>query len=440
MPDEDVLLLRHERDLLAQRLERQLDELDAAHLDPPGPRWMDPCEQASEGRLACAGRPDDGHPLARLEIEVDPVEHVPAGNVGIAHVASGERVTRRDAPGREPVGRHRLDADEARERGAADLDLVEPRDEAVDGVGELLRVEDDGRHLADRRVARLDEPAAPEHAGDDREDVRDLGRREPEGAQAQRVALRRVGLREVRVDLPDAVLREPQRIDGEPAVDGLADGAGHRRVGGALAEVALRRPAEIPAGADHDRRDAGDESESGRRADPDGSRHRQDGRHGGDQRLGDREPDRAGERVDVRRRPRDEVAGPRPLDARERQREHRSHEVLAELGEDPLGDDERGPSREPREHRLEHDEHGEHDGDAIDVRARRAVGDRLDEASEQGRTDQSGGCGERMQSDDAGQGGTMPSREPAGVTAELGTVGDREQLGHSLSPRVTVSR
>ena len=72
--------------------------------------------------------------------------------------------------------------------------------------------------------------------------------------------------------------------------------------------------------------------------------------------------------------------------------------------------------------------------------ARRPVGDRLDEASEQGRTDQSGGCGERMQGDDAGQGGPMPPGEPAGVTAKLGPVCDREQLGHSLSPRVTVSR
>jgi hypothetical protein len=45
-----------------------------------------------------------------------------------------------------------------------------------------------------------------------------------------------------------------------------------------------------------------------------------------------------------------------------------------------------------------------------------------------------------VESDDDAQGGAMPPGEPASVTAELGPVGDREQLGHSLSPRVTVSR
>ena len=59
------------------------------------------------------------------------------------------------------------------------------------------------------------------------------------------------------------------------------------------------------------------------------------------ERLGDREPDRARERVDVGGRARDEVADPGPLDGRERQREHAPHEVVAQLGEHPLGEHER---------------------------------------------------------------------------------------------------
>ena len=63
--DEDVLLLRDERDLLAQRLQRELDEMDAADLDAARPGRVDPREEPAERRLACAGGPDDRDALAR---------------------------------------------------------------------------------------------------------------------------------------------------------------------------------------------------------------------------------------------------------------------------------------------------------------------------------------------------------------------------------------
>ena len=63
--DEDVLLLRDERDLLPERLERQLDETDSADLDRPRAGRVDPGEQPAEGRLARARRPDDGDTLPR---------------------------------------------------------------------------------------------------------------------------------------------------------------------------------------------------------------------------------------------------------------------------------------------------------------------------------------------------------------------------------------
>jgi hypothetical protein len=71
--DEDVLLLGHERDLLAQRVERQVDEPDAADVDATHARRVDAGEQPAERRLAGARRADDRHALARLEVEVDPV-------------------------------------------------------------------------------------------------------------------------------------------------------------------------------------------------------------------------------------------------------------------------------------------------------------------------------------------------------------------------------
>ena len=168
---EDVLLLRDERDpagasRAAARRDRRLFRA----------RRVNAGEQPAQGRSARARGPNHGDTLARSEVEVDPVQHVPSGDVGVRTVAllsqrypSGERpATRSAAPTR------------AGEPGATDLDLVEPRDEPVDRVGQLLRVEHDGRHLADRGVPGVDEPAAPQQPGDDGEHVGDLRAREPE--------------------------------------------------------------------------------------------------------------------------------------------------------------------------------------------------------------------------------------------------------------------
>ena len=437
--DEDVLLLGDERDLLAQRLQRELDEMDAADLDAARPGRVDPGEEAAESRLARAGGPDDRDALARPQVEVDAVQHVPTGDIRVADVACAERVAVRHAARGDAVGRHRLDPDEPGERGAADLDLVEPRDEAVDRVGELLGVEHDRGHLADRRVPRVDEPASPEQPGDHRQHVGDLRGREPERPEPQRVPLCCVGLAEVVVDPADAILVQPEGLDGQAAVDGLADRARERRVRGALAEVALRRPPEVPARPDHDRRDPGDEGERRGRAHPDRGGDGQRRRQGGDQGLGDREADRAGERVDVGGRARDEIARPGALDGREREGEDAAHEVLPQLGEDLLGDHEGGAPGGPGEAGLEDHEPGEDDHDGVDVRLRRPVPDRLDEPAEQHRPDEAGSRGEGMEQDDARERPAVAARERPGVRAQGRAVGDRQQA-HSLSPRVTVSR
>ena len=87
-----MLLLGHERDLAAQRVELEIDERHAADLDRAGPRRVDAREQPAERRLAGARGPDDGDPLARLEIEPDPVQHVAARDVGVAHVVGAQPV------------------------------------------------------------------------------------------------------------------------------------------------------------------------------------------------------------------------------------------------------------------------------------------------------------------------------------------------------------
>ena len=109
---------------LAQRVQRQVDEADAADLDAPLPRRMDAREQAAQGRLPGARGPDDRYTLAGLEVEVDPVEHVAVGDVRVAHVLGGQALALGLVVGRGPVGRNAGDPHQAGERGRADLDLV----------------------------------------------------------------------------------------------------------------------------------------------------------------------------------------------------------------------------------------------------------------------------------------------------------------------------
>ena len=76
-PHENVLLLRHERDLLSQGLEGQVDEPDAADVHASAPRRVDAGEQPAERRLARAGRLLAGiHPPRTGNVEVGGVELV----------------------------------------------------------------------------------------------------------------------------------------------------------------------------------------------------------------------------------------------------------------------------------------------------------------------------------------------------------------------------
>ena len=378
-----MLLLRHERNLLPKRLERELDEPDAADLDLPGARRVDAREKPAECRLARARRADDGNALARAQVEVDAVEHVPADEVRVPHVPRRELDAVGLTIGRSPVGRNGGDADEPRERRGADLDLVEPGDEPVDRVGQLLRVEDDGRDLADRGMTRVNEPPTPEQPGDDRA-ARRRSRRSGTSTSAAEACTAPPGRRpEVGVRPADAVLVEAERLDREPAVDRLAHAPREPRVGGALPEVPLRRAAQVPPRSDPERRDAGDERERRGRAHPDRCGHGEHGRERGDEGLGDREPNRSSQRVDVGRRAGHEVARPRALDGRERKREDAAHEVLAQLGEHQLRDDERRPSRAQVSTVCSTMKHREDEHDRVDVRARRPLRDRLDERAEQ---------------------------------------------------------
>ena len=133
-PDEHVVLLGHERDVPAQVLQRQVDQRHAADRHRAAGGRVDAGEHAAEGRLARAGRPDDGQPLPH---------RAGRGRCRAARLCprgrrSGRRARR---PPRRPgvaVARRAVRLGTSRtpmmrdERRRRHLDLVEPEDELPD--------------------------------------------------------------------------------------------------------------------------------------------------------------------------------------------------------------------------------------------------------------------------------------------------------------------
>ena len=245
--DEDMLLLRHERDLLPQRVEREVDEPDAADLDPAHARRVDACEQATECGLSCTRGPDHGDSLSRREVEVDPVQDVPLGDIRVAHVSRGQVVALGLVVRRRPVRRHPSNPDDGARPGSRPA-----RDQSVDGVGELHHVERDRGHLADGGVPVRHEPAAPGERRGHRQHVGELRRREPDrgaGASAARPGTRPPGRRRCGRRAPPA--GRARRSSARPRPSPHAPG--ERRVRRALPEVSVRRALEIPAGRSTER-------------------------------------------------------------------------------------------------------------------------------------------------------------------------------------------
>ena len=78
--------LRHPGELPAPGGRADRREIDAGDGRPAGIRVDEAEEQREERRLAGAARPDDRHTLARLQLEVDAVQHPPALRVGDSHL------------------------------------------------------------------------------------------------------------------------------------------------------------------------------------------------------------------------------------------------------------------------------------------------------------------------------------------------------------------
>src|SRR5206468_8280344 len=96
---EEEGVLRDHADVAPERCERDLANIDAVERHPTARDVVEARYERGERRLARAGVTDQGDRLARSDVEIDPAEHGPAGEVCERDVLEADRArARRQRP------------------------------------------------------------------------------------------------------------------------------------------------------------------------------------------------------------------------------------------------------------------------------------------------------------------------------------------------------
>ena len=439
--DEDVVLLGEQHDMPAQLVQVEIDQRHPADRGGPRPRRMDAGEQPAEGRLAGPTGPDHRQPLPGHEVELDPVQHVVAGPVGVAQVTGRDHLGRGPGAGAPPVVGDEVDADDPGQGGSAGLEMVQPGQHVVERVDELDDVQRRGGHLAHPDVTRGGQhPAPAEHRGQ-REHVAQLGERIPHGAQRQGVTLGRPDLAQVLVHPVAAVRGQPERRHRPRRVHRLGDGAVQRRVGGHLPQVAVPGPGQVPAGGPPQERHGDQDGRGDRwRGEYQGGES-EDHRGERDQDVGDGVAHRVAHRLDVVRRAGHQVSGAGPLHGGQRQPGHGDEEALPQPGEHRLGEHSGGPVRRPGQPDPGEQRDEQHSGEDVDRTGVAVPQHLVDEPSEQRRSGQPGDGGEGVQGEGSAQRRRVLAQQRSRRPGRPPRVGHRERArGHQTRPRATVPR
>ena len=245
-----------------------------------------------------------------------------------------------------------------------------------------------------------DEEAAPEQRHRDGREEGELDGREPPHAQLQRVELGVVAVVQGVVHAASAAAPQAEGVDGAGTVGRLGDDAVEHGIRRALAQVAVGSVAQVAPRRQHEDRHADDDRQrdlpAGEEGGDDGDRRRD----GADEDRRDAEADDVREGLDVVRRARDEVAGAGALDGRQGQLDDPTHELLAQLGEDRLAHDERGPAGEPRDDRLHDDGTRDPQREPVDDVERPPVADLVDEQADDAGGHERRAGGDGVQADD----------------------------------------
>ncbi len=151
--------LQHESDLGAQTVQGAGADVDTVDADASGVGVSEARDHAQHGGFAAAGRPDDSHHLAGVDVEGDVVQHGNVGVVGEGHVLKGDLAakgcglawgwTLRDhrvgvADRGDPLEGHRYLGD-----GVGHLGQIAYGGEEAGQVGQKDRQRPDGHHTGE---------------------------------------------------------------------------------------------------------------------------------------------------------------------------------------------------------------------------------------------------------------------------------------------------
>jgi hypothetical protein len=248
-PGEQLDLLWHDADLLAEHGRRELTHVELVDQDPAGARSVEAEQELRERALAGAGRPDHRERVAGLDLEVD----VQEGRRRVIAVAIGHAIEANPAPDLEP--RHGALAQlrrlahqlvEPRERIPYGMHLLPGADHLThrrQGPADQDRGGDQG---ADRHFARHDR-ARPDINDDERHQV--LQSLPGVGDQRRQVARPEPGPGGIREPVLEPALHvrlETQRLDRERVADRLTEARCLARGGfeAGLDQLALAPPAD----------------------------------------------------------------------------------------------------------------------------------------------------------------------------------------------------
>jgi len=231
----------------------------------------------------------------------------------------------------------------------------------------------------------------------------------------------------------DPLLLAAHRLHRPGALRGLGEPRGDAGERCPLAEIGLRRPVQVPPGAQPQRGHGDQGAERDQRAGEEGRADGQDGGEPGDQDLGHRVAHGTGEHVHVGGHPGEQVPRAGRLHRRQRQVDDPLQEVLAQLGEDQLSEHQRQQPRGAGEQRLREDAPGEHQRHGVDVAGGRPGRQVLHETADQAWPGEPGDGREGVQPEGSEQGLRVGVQHRPGVAAHLAGGGDR-QRGHAAPP------
>ena len=355
---EEEALLRHDPELVAQRLLRHVVEVVAVDRDPAARRLVEAREELRDRGLAGARVADERDRRPGRDVEIDPVQYL------LAEPRAPRSRRARSWPSRpKSVAKCVLEADvpfDVRERlRARPVDdfrlLVEHADDLVqrsgrreervvelrellDRVEEVVHVEHEGEQRPERdRVLEVEVAAVAEH---DREGERreEADEREVDGVEDDRLHVRVAVAAGDRAEVLGRALLADERLHHPHARDVLGERRGDEPEPLPHLCVGARR-----ARAEEQRRDAHerDHRERGER-EPPVEDEQEDGRADERERALRERRDAVGDelvdRLDVVRHPADQHAGAVPLVEAEREPLQMPEELLAQVGEDPLAD------------------------------------------------------------------------------------------------------